>query len=401
MDDKNKTKEQLINELAHMRQRIEELENRDNERKQIELALKESLTQIERAKQEWEVTADSLPQLVCLLDETGHVIRANRTVESWGLAQVVNVKGTKGSQLLHPGQPDNYLESFFQQAWGKVTQGQIGEIEIEDKVLKRDFHIQLQPISNQTGRQSKATDSFAALIIHDITERKQAERLKNEFLTNISQELQTPLTSIIGYSQMMLTGMQGELPSEMFEDVQAIHESGQQLVALINQILDMAEIEVGSLSLVPEKIAVKPLLENVKTNHAALLGAKPLEITMAVEPNLPEIKADKIRLNQILDHLVTNAVKFTPSGKVNLRASRENGWIRFEVADTGIGISETDLDIIFEKFRQVDGSLSRQAKGVGLGLAITRHLVQLHGGTIDVHSQVNQGTTVIVRLPLE
>jgi PAS domain S-box-containing protein len=402
MTDENKTPAQLVNELAEMRQRVAELEASETRRGQVEQALKESLEQIERAKQEWEVTADSLPQLVCLLDHEGHVIRTNRTIERWGLADVTNVKGKKVYELLHPGHPASTddVEALLQQAWQGLTQGQSAEWEVEDKILKRHLHIQVQPISTQTGRQSRAAGSFAALIIHDITQRKQAERLKNEFLANISLELQTPLTSIIGYSQMLLVGIEGELPPEIFEDIQGIHESGQQLLTLVNEILDLAEIETGSLVLTAEEVLIESLLDQVKTNHTTLLQQKPVEINVEVEPNLPSITADKMRLNQILNHLVANAIKFTEQGGVNVRAFRENGWICLEVADNGIGISEADLETIFEKFRQVDGSLSRRAEGAGLGLTITRHLVQLHGGTIGVHSRVGQGTTVTVRLPI-
>lgn len=397
MDANNKTREQLIDELKQLRQQVADQEAANTEQRQVE---KDILEFIERAKQEWEVTADSLPQLICLLDEEGHIIRANRTVEQWGLAKVVEVKGQKVPTLLHPNHTDSYLAAFLQESWPGLAEGKYVEQEVEDKILKRHFHIQIRPISKNTGRKSKATDSFAVFIIHDISARKQAERLKNEFLANISQELQTPLTSIIGYSQMMLTDLKDRLPAEVVEDIQAIHESGQQLVSLVDEILDLTEIETGNLKLVYEEFSIGPFLDQIKIKHASLL-AKPIDISVDVEPNLPVIKADKMRLNQILDHLVTNAIKFTNKGQINLSAFRQNDWLCFEVKDTGIGIKEDDLRIIFEKFRQVDGSLSRFVKGAGLGLTISRHLIQLHGGTIDVNSQVNQGTTFTVRLPIK
>ena len=393
-----KTKEQLINELTELHQQIAGLESVETQRKQVEALFQESLEQIERAKQEWEVTADSLPQLICLLDKEAQIIRTNRLIERWGSAAVIKVKGKKIWELLYPEQSENYLQAFLQEAWPDLAQGKSAECEVDDQLLKRHLLIQLQPISTQTGQRSQVSDSFAVLIIHDITERKQAERLKNEFLANITQELQTPLTSIIGYSQMMLTNTAHDLPPAILEDIHAIHENGQHLVTLINEILDLAEIETHNLKLVQENIAVKPLLEQIKTNHKTLLR-KPIDIEVEVEPDLPPLKADKVRLNQILNHLVSNAVKFTAEGQINLRTFRQNGWLCFEVADTGIGIAESDLEIIFDKFRQVDGSLARRGQGVGLGLTITRYLVQLHGGTIEVDSQVDQGTTITVRLP--
>lgn len=400
--DEKKSVEELTGELTTLRQQLAELQTANAACYQKEQALIENLDQIERAKQEWEITADSLPQLTCLLDNEGRIIRANRVVESWGLGHVTEVKGQKVEQLLQPmpGASGGSWATFLEQAWRHLAEGHSSEGEIEDTSLKRHFQVQVQLISPRTGRQSKATDSYAAIIIHDITERKQAERLKNEFLNNISQELHTPLTSIIGYSQIILTGMEGELSTKILEDVQAIHENGQQLLTLINEILDMAEIEVGSLALSAEQIEIEPLLQQIKTNHSALLGQKPVEIKVKVEADIPALKADKMRLGQILNHLVGNAVRFTQQGQVRMHAFRENGWLCIQVADTGIGISQENLETIFEKFRQVDGSLSRRVKGMGLGLTIARHLVKLHGGNIDVQSQLGQGTVVTVRLPL-
>ena len=400
MTEYEKTKEQLINELNRLRQQIAGFEAAETERKQVEALFQESLEQIERAKQEWEVTADSLPQLICLLDKEAQIIRTNRVIERWGVAAVIKVKGRKIWDLLYPDQSENYLQTFFQDVWPDLTKGKSAECEIEDRLLKRHLHIQLQPISNQTGQRSKASESFAVLIIHDITERKQAERLKNEFLVNITQELQTPLTSIIGYSQMMLTGLTDDLPSAILEDIHAIHENGQHLATVINEILDLTEIETHNLKLVQETVSIKPLLEQIKTNHETLLQ-KPIDIQVEVESGIPPLRADRVRLNQILNHLVSNAIKFTNEGQINLRAFREDGWLCFEVVDPGIGIAESDLDIIFEKFRQVDGSLARPTQGIGLGLTITRYLVQLHGGTITIDSQIDQGTTVTIRLPFE
>ena len=310
-----------------LRQRIVTLETSEAEREQVEQA---GVGQIERAKQEWEVTADSLPQLICLLNEAGDIIRTNRTVERWGLASVIKVRGKKIYQLMHPDQPDGYLQSFLQEAWPGLTEGQSANLEIEDPYLKRHLHIQIRPISTQTGRQSKATESFAVLIIDDITERKQAERLKNEFLANISQELQTPLTSIIGYCQMMLTGIEGELTPTVLENIRAIHENGQQLGTLIDEILDVTEIETGNLKLVREEISLRPLLEQIKTNYDTIL-TKAITIEVAVDPTLPPIHADKMRLRQILNHLMTNAVNFTSEGQIMLKAFHQNGWVCLEV----------------------------------------------------------------------
>jgi len=237
--------------------------------------------------------------------------------------------------------------------------------------------------------------------IQQTTERlREVDRLKSEFLASMSHELRTPLNSIIGFAEVLLMGISGELPSDTLEDVQAIYDNGQHLLRIINDILDLAKIEAGTLALNPEPIQVTPLLEEIKTNNAGLLVNKPVEMVIKTETDLPEVQGDPLRLNQILNNLVSNAVKFTEKGTITLSAFRDDGWLCIEVQDTGIGIQDSDIDKIFERFRQADGSSARRAEGAGLGLAITRHLVHMHGGSVSVRSQVGQGSTFTVRLPL-
>ncbi len=229
---------------------------------------------------------------------------------------------------------------------------------------------------------------------------KEVDRLKSEFLANMSHELRTPLNSIIGYAELILMGINGELDGETQADVQAIYDNGQQLLALINDVLDLAKIEAGRMRLEIEDVLVGPLLDEIRTSNAGLLLKKPIEMSIEVESGLPAIRCDRLRVQQILNNLVSNAVKFTEEGHVWLRAFRDDGMIAIEVQDTGIGISDEDLGTIFEKFRQADGSFTRRARGTGLGLAITHHLVKLHQGRIDVRSQPGAGTTFTVRLPI-
>lgn len=235
-----------------------------------------------------------------------------------------------------------------------------------------------------------------------VTERlKELDRLKSEFLANMSHELRTPLNSIIGYAELILMGINGAIDPETQQDVQAIHDNGQQLLALINDLLDLAKIEAGRMRLELEEVLIGPLLEEVRTISAGLLLRKPIEIGVAVAPDLPAIRGDRLRLQQILNNLVSNAVKFTERGRIWLRADREGDEIVIRVEDTGIGIQPEEMDEIFEKFHQADGSLTRRARGTGLGLAITHHLVKLHAGRIEVASTPGEGTTFTVRLPLQ
>ena len=214
MKDGDKPKEQLINELADLRQRIAELEALEAKRRQAEEALKKSLEQIEQAKQEWESTVDSLSQLVCLLDERRRIIRANRTVENWNLGWVVDVKGREVHELFHPGctDPTCYLETFWLRAWEELAQGRPAECEAEDRILKRHLSIQVRPISAQTGGEHKEAASFAVAIVHDVTERKRAEAERERLLTALkhrSTQLQTAaevsksITTILDPEELM------------------------------------------------------------------------------------------------------------------------------------------------------------------------------------------------------
>ena len=231
---------------------------------------------------------------------------------------------------------------------------------------------------------------------------REVDRLKSEFLANMSHELRTPLNSILGYSEVMMMGIDGEVDEETMEDVKAIHENGQHLLAMINDILDLAKIEAGRMTLKSEELDLALLLEEVKAATMGLFHKKPdVAFKVAIDENLPTIRGDRIRLSQVLINLVSNAEKFTEKGHVQIHAYRQGShWTCVEVKDTGIGIDKKDLDRIFEKFQQVDGSSKRQAQGTGLGLAITKQLVQLHGGRIEVKSKPGKGSAFIVWLPI-
>ncbi|MEJ5311892.1 MAG: GAF domain-containing protein [Anaerolineae bacterium] len=247
----------------------------------------------------------------------------------------------------------------------------------------------------------------------DITERKQAEeeirktaeqlremdRLKSEFLANMSHELRTPLNSIIGYIQLLLMDLEGEIPEESYEDMKSVETNSKHLLNLINDVLDLARIEAGRMELHMDTIEVPMLLDTVQSNNAGLFIDSPLTFTVEAEPDLPPIQADPLRITQVLNNLISNAYKFTEAGGVTVHAYQENGEVCIAVEDTGIGIAEKDLATVFERFRQVDGSFTRRAEGTGLGLSITQRLVEMHGGRITVRSKLGEGSTFTVYLP--
>ena len=181
-----------------------------------------------------------------------------------------------------------------------------------------------------------------------------------------------------------------------------------QATSRLSSVLEaLKSMRAGRLELVFEDLEVGALVEEACNGTAGLLVNKPIELAIEVDKGLPAVQGDRVRLNQVLYNLLSNAAKFTDEGHIAVRAyvdregTLDEAWMCLEVKDTGTGISEEDQDKIFERFQQVDGSNSRKAEGTGLGLAITRHLVQMHGGTIGVHSQPGEGSTFTVRLPLQ
>jgi PAS domain S-box-containing protein len=230
---------------------------------------------------------------------------------------------------------------------------------------------------------------------------REVDRLKSEFLASMSHELRTPLNSIIGFADVLLEGIDGPLNDRMSEDITLIRDSGRHLRALIGEILDMSKIEAGVMELTYEEIDVPSFAEEIVANARSLAKNKQLDISLAVDPELQTVEADRTRLTQVLLNLMSNAVKFTEKGSVTLTLEEKNGDLLASIKDTGIGIHQKDIPTIFEQFRQVDGSLTRKAGGTGLGIPISKSLVELHGGQMWVDSAVGKGSTFSFTIPKE
>ena len=244
-------------------------------------------------------------------------------------------------------------------------------------------------------------------IIRDITVRKQAEQallradaLKDEFLANTSHELRTPLNGIIGIGQSMIDGATGPLTDEQRRNLGMVVASGRRLANLVNDLLDFSKLRHEKIELNRRPTDLHALADLVLTVSRALIGKRPLRLFNRIPPQIPLAEADEDRVQQILFNLVGNALKFTPSGTVEVFAQAQGEWLEVTVADTGIGIAPERFEQIFESFSQGDGSAAREQGGTGLGLAITRQLVELHGGTIRVESELGVGSRFTFTLPL-
>jgi signal transduction histidine kinase len=236
-------------------------------------------------------------------------------------------------------------------------------------------------------------------------ELQELDRLKSGFLANMSHELRTPLNSILGFADVMLMELDGPLTPHMDNDLKLIQKNGQHLLHLINDVLDMAKIESGRMNLNPEKFNVHNVLEEVNSITSALASERNISLFIEEDSDKEvEIFADNTRFRQVMINLVNNAIKFTEKGKIAIRATRPddvNVWIT--VKDTGVGIPPEKLDDIFQEFTQVDTSTTRKVGGTGLGLPISRRLIEMHGGRLWAESTgvPGEGSTFFVELPIE
>ncbi|HLF01227.1 MAG TPA: GAF domain-containing protein, partial [Anaerolineales bacterium] len=234
---------------------------------------------------------------------------------------------------------------------------------------------------------------------------REVDRLKSQFLANMSHELRTPLNSIIGFSRVIMKGIDGPVNEVQLQDLTAIHGSGQHLLGLINDILDLSRIEAGKMELNFDSVDMTEIIKGVMSTTIGLIKDKPIKLIPDIQPDLPHVHADAIRLRQVLLNLMANAAKFTDAGSITVRArvvqnEGQRSDVQISVIDTGPGIPEGDRAKLFQTFSQVDGSATRKVGGSGLGLSICKQLVELHGGQIWLESTIGVGTTLSFTTPV-
>ena len=228
-----------------------------------------------------------------------------------------------------------------------------------------------------------------------------ANRHKSEFLANMSHELRTPLNAIIGFSEVLGQRMFGELNTRQTEYLGDIQTSGQHLLSLINDILDLSKVEAGKMELQSSTFSFEAALQSVVMMVRERASGRGIHLTSKVDPAIGAVEADERKIKQVVLNLLTNAVKFTPAGgRVDLRATREGDDLAVAVADTGQGIAPADLARVFEEFAQARGGAERAEEGTGLGLTLSRRFVELHGGKIWVESELGKGSTFTFTLPI-
>jgi signal transduction histidine kinase/CheY-like chemotaxis protein/CHASE3 domain sensor protein len=259
-------------------------------------------------------------------------------------------------------------------------------------------------LSEQAGvldRKNEALNEAQVALQERADELQRASRYKSEFLANMSHELRTPLNSSLILAKLLSENREGNLTPEQLKFAQTIYGAGNDLLNLINDILDLSKVEAGRLELQPQFVSVQRLVDSLQRVFEPIASDKKLAFEVKVEPDAPtSMVTDNLRVEQILKNLLSNAIKFTESGAVTITVhSRPDDRLAFAVQDSGIGIPEGQQDIIFEAFRQADGTINRRYGGTGLGLSISRELARLLGGTIAVESAAGKGSTFTLTLP--
>jgi len=227
-----------------------------------------------------------------------------------------------------------------------------------------------------------------------------ASEHKSQFLANMSHELRTPLNAVLGYAELLVDGIYGELTEKARGVLERIQSNGKHLLQLINDVLDLSKIEAGQLTLSLEEYAMPAVIHAVVAATDSLAHQKGLTLRVSIAEGMPHGRGDERRLTQVLLNLVGNAIKFTDVGSVEIRAKGENGIFELAVQDTGPGIAENDQARIFEEFQQVDSTSTRRKGGTGLGLAISKRIIEMHGGRIFVQSELGAGSTFRISLPI-
>ncbi|NJN92990.1 MAG: PAS domain-containing sensor histidine kinase [Anaerolineales bacterium] len=361
--------------------------------------------QIERAKREWEVTVDTLPQLICLLDYQGRVIRVNRTAERWNLAPVVTVKGREAHHFLHEActDPACYLLDFLQKAWPELEQGQSVEYEIQDKILGRYLHLQIRPLAIHPQRSDEdlAADSFAVLVLEDISKQKQTEaalhqytcelKERNEdldaFSHTVAHNLKGLLLPVIGYAELLnsplyLKASRDSLPT----DLKRIAKTGYKMRQVIDELLLLAEIRKSDLQLKP--LDMPAIIAEVQHRLAYVIEEAQAELILPPDSTWPTARGYAPWVEEVWTNYLSNALKYGGQPpRIELGATISSGpdnLVCFWIRDNGPGLSQEQQDQLFKPFARLD---QVKVDGSGLGLSIVRRIVEKMGGQVAVESE--------------
>ena len=282
----------------------------------------------------------------------------------------------------------------------------LGVFDVQDARLNRFSQLERQILMTLTSQVAVALQNARLYLeqAETVERLRELDHLKSDFLANMSHELRTPLNSIMGFTDVILLGLDGPVTDQMENDLHLVEKNGKHLLSLINNVLDMSKIEAGRMTLSLEKFNLQGLIEEAMDIVGPLAREKSLALDVVMQDGeAVELEADRIRMRQVMINVLGNAVKFTETGSITISVSKSATSTRIEVKDTGLGIPPNKLDMVFESFSQVDTTSTRKVGGTGLGLPISRSLVEMHGGRLWAESSgiEGEGSTFIIEIPLQ
>ncbi len=300
--------------------------------------------------------------------------------------------------------PDDLAANLVQ--WERLLSGAISEYSLEKRYRKKDGSYGPVLVTVSLVRNRDDTPAYGMIIVQDLMERDLARSAqlesaaKSRFLASMSHELRTPLNSILGFSDLLIRGEGRTDPEGRSRYLGHINAAGHHLLDMINEVLDLAKVQSGQLRLQVKPIDVAAAIKAAVAQVSPQLSAKQLVLRVTAARPRQMVMADQLRLHQVLLNLLSNAIKFTPAGgRIRVAYSASRGQVALRVIDSGVGISADRLDFVFQEFTQIDSGTRRSQEGTGLGLALSRSLVQRMGGTLRVESEVHKGSTFTVSLP--
>ena len=338
---------------------------------------------------------ESAANSIIITDREGTIIFANPAFTTMTGYTVEEIIG-QNLRILKSGKQD---KEFYQNLWNTITSGQVWHSEIVNRRKDGSLYYEeetITPVQNAAGE----TINFIA-IKQDITERKRIEDMKTEFVSIVSHEFRTPLTSIKGFVDLILEGDTGEINETQKEFLEIAQVETNRLAGLVTDLLDVSRIEAGRIELRMEPLSLGEVINAAITSLQPQVTEKEVEVTVHLSEESLKVKGEHDRIDQILLNLLSNAIKYNrQGGQIDIVVSRDTGMVQIDVVDTGIGIPDTDIPMLFTKFYKAGATATVSTGGTGLGLFIAKSLVELHGGRIWVKSEEGKGSTFSFTLPV-